>query len=421
MKKLKLAAIGCGDRTKTYMSIAARFPEKYKNVAAADPIPARRKAIRDVAGNPEMLLFRDDHEILSQPKLADVMLIGTQDAYHKEPCMRAMEAGYDILLEKPIANRLDEVLELAAAAKRLNRRVLVCHVLRYSPFYRAVKEIVDSGELGDLMSISAREGVEPWHQAHSFVRGHWAAVESSSPMILAKACHDMDIIHWLVGRDCRSVSSYGSLSHFNEAAPPCEVPARCTDGCPLEADCMYNALHYIDRRRDWLGVMDGSEEAGDDEIREWLGQSPWGRCVYHCDNTAVDHQVAAMEFEGGVTATFTMTAFDEGRSIEIFGTKSRLMGGAACRDTCGDDIIVIDHAAQTRRTIKVEVGKDGGYDSHGGGDGGLVKALYNEMTKPVSSDMLSSIHASVMSHTMAFAAEHARTTGTVVDLEGFLK
>ncbi len=401
------------------MSIASKMPDKYENVAVADPVHARREAVRNLSGNLDLLLYHDDEEILSQPKLADIMIIGTQDNYHYEHCFRAMGAGYDILLEKPIASTMVEVQSLADTAKRLGRRVLVCHVLRYTPFYKKVKEIIESGALGEIVSVSAREGVGAWHQAHSYVRGHWAVTEKCSPMIIAKSCHDLDLLYWLIGRSCKSVSSYGGLNHFTESNKPDGSPLRCTDGCPLGLDCMYNALHYTDRNRELLHLaMDGGATASADEINAWLKHSPWGRCVYSCDNTAVDHQVVAMKFDGNVTATFTMTAFDEGRSIEIFGTKARLFGGVVYKEICDDDIVVVDHASekQIRHQIKFD---NQGYVGHGGGDAGLMQALHEEMKCSDPEQMRSSIHASVMSHAMGFAAEKARLTGTVVDLEDF--
>lgn len=414
-KKLNLAAIGCGGRSRIYMSIAATIPEQFENVAAADPIKARREAMRALSCNPELRLFESDHDLLAQPKLADIMIIGTQDNYHFEPCLRAMEAGYDILLEKPIAPDMQQVNELARVANKLGRRVLVCHVLRYTPFYRKVKEIVDSGGLGEIVSISAREGVGAWHQAHSYVRGHWALDEKSSPMIIAKSCHDLDILYWLVGQPCLSVSSFGGLKHFTHKNRPAGAPDRCTDGCPLGMGCMFHAMHNVENRLLLPQVMDGGAEATAAEIEAWLKHSPQGRCVYACDNTAVDHQVVSMEFQGGVTGSFTMTAFDEGRSIEIFGTKARLLGGAAYKQICGDDIIVTDHADEhvTRYKVKYE---EEGYGGHGGGDGGLIRSLHEEMSRPDPSQMLSSIHTSVMSHAMGFAAEEARLAGTVVHL-----
>ncbi len=418
MKQLRLAAIGCGGRSLTYMRMAAKMPDRYVNVAAADPNPQRLEQIRDVSGNPDLRFFEDDKAILAEPRLADIMIIGTQDNYHLKPCLQAMERGYDILLEKPIATTYRDVVELAEAATRLKRRVLVCHVLRYTPFYRAVKEIVDSGELGDIVSVNAREGVEAWHHTHSYVRGHWAVTETATPMIIAKSCHDMDILYWLIGRDCRSISSYGALSYFTEANKPEGAPARCTDGCPLGLDCPYNALHYLDSKRSWAGFVMDTTDASREEIRDWLTTSRWNRCVYQCDNNAVDHQVVSMRFDEEITATFTMTAFDSGRSIEIFGTRGRLLAGQSYKDVGAAEIQVIDHATHTVHPVEVDY-SDGAYASHGGGDSGLMAALYDEMMRPSPADMTSSIQTSVVSHAMGFAAEESRVTGATVDLNEF--
>jgi len=418
-RPLRLAAVGCGGRARTYMALAATDPVRYRNVAAADPIPARRAAIREASGNPDLRLFEDDAALFAEPRLADVLIIGTQDADHKAPCLRAMEQGYDILLEKPIATTLSDVIELADAARRLRRRVLVCHVLRYTPLYQTVKTIVESGELGALVSINATEGVGAWHQAHSYVRGHWAVTEGATPMILAKSCHDLDILSWLVDRPCRSVASHGDIAHFKAEHRPEGAPDRCTDGCPLGLDCRYNALHYLGPQRRWLAyVMDGGETATEAEATAWLGHSRWGRCVYACDNTAIDHQTVALRFDGGVTATFTMTAFDDGRSLELFGTEARLYAGERVRRLHGRDIVVIGHGSSEIHGIDLGPAASA-VDGHAGGDAGLMRALHEEMTRENPAAMRSSIQTSVESHRIGFAAEAARLSGRVIDLADF--
>ncbi len=413
---LKLAGIGCGGRTRTYLQIAAGLPQFYEVVAAADPVPERVEMARAASRNPGFLGFASDREILARPKLADVMIIGTQDNNHVAPCVAAMERGYDILLEKPIATNIADVLELEKRAAALGRRVLVCHVLRYTPFYTKVRELVAAGAVGEIITLNASEGVGPWHQAHSYVRGHWSVTEKATPMIVAKSCHDMDIISWIVDRPCRTVSSFGSLSHFRAANAPDGAPERCTQGCPQQGACAYDALHYLGKHRAWLQyVYDRWDTAADSEKIAWLGQSPWGRCVYRCDNTAVDHQVVAMEFEGGATATFTMTAFDDGRNIEIMGTRGVLRGGHLLRHQFGCDLMLRDHTSGTETRIVISQ-EEGGYESHGGGDPGLVRALYGEMTGKAAAEMRSSITRSVESHLMAFGAERARATGREVRL-----
>jgi predicted dehydrogenase len=296
---------------------------------------------------------------------------------------------------------------------------MVCFVLRFAAFYRKAKEIIESGALGEIVSIQASEGVMPWHQAHSFVRGHWSVVERSSPMILSKCCHDTDIVHWLMGRRCRRVASFGSREYFRAERAPAGVPARCTDGCPVDVSCPFNALRYTtDQRVPWLGmVYDRAEAATTEEIVAWLRTSPWGRCVYHCDNDAVDRQVLAMEFEGGATGTFTMTAFENGRHLEIYGTRGVLKGGETYRHHFGAHLLFLPHeGAPVRYTVQ---SRDGGYELHGGGDPGLIDALYDEMTRPAGAPLEAGLESTVHSHLIAFAAEEARLRGQTVDLAEF--
>ena len=413
---LSLVGIGCGGRTITYCGLAAREPHRYRVIAGADPNAVRVEELRKASRNPDFRGFSSDRELFAAGRLADVAVIGTQDAYHVEPAIMAMETGYDVLLEKPIAPDPREILHLLEVSEKLDRKVMVCHVLRYSPFYEKAKEIVESGILGEIQTIDAREGVGAWHQAHSFVRGHWAVTGKCTPMLIAKSCHDMDIFSWLMGRPCERVSSFGSLNYFTAANAPKDAPARCTDGCPVGADCFYNALNYIDREHGWLYPMDGRETATADQIRAWLTTSPWGRCVYRCDNDAVDHQVVAMNFAGGATGTFTMTAFDNGRELVICGTKAVLRGGDSMKNLSGHDIIVQMHSGDTVRH-GIHIAK-GGYGGHGGADSGLVNALDREMAKPAR-EIRSGLHASVESHLIGYAAEESRLTGRTIDLEAY--
>ena len=418
---LRLACIGCGARAQTYTGLAARRPDRFQIVAGADPVPERVEKVRRISGNPDFRGFASADALLAAGKLADVMIVATQDNFHHAHCTGALRLGYDVLLEKPISTRVEQVLEIEQLARQANRRVMVCFVLRFAAFYRKVKEIIDSGALGEVASIQAGEGVMPWHQAHSFVRGHWAVVGKSSPMILSKCCHDTDIVHWLAGRRCRRIASFGSLEFFQPERAPAGVPARCTDGCPVGDTCSYNALRYTtDQRFPWLPmVYDRAHEATPEEITAWLRTSPWGRCVYRCDNDAVDRQVLAMEFEGGVTGTFTMTAFENGRHIEVYGTRGVLKGGETYRQHFGAHLILFPHEGPpVRYTVQAE---DGGYELHGGGDAGLVNALYGEMTQPPGAPLAAGLDSTVHSHLITFAAEESRLTGRVVDVEEFQK
>ena len=416
---LRLACIGCGARAQTYTAIAAKQPDRFQIVAGADPVAARVEKIRSISGRPDFRGFPNAEALLAAGKLADVMIVATQDNDHYRCCKGALAAGYDVLLEKPISTRVEQVLEIERLARQADRRVMVCFVLRFAAFYRKAKEIIESGAIGEITGIQANEGVMPWHQAHSFVRGHWSVVGKSSPMIISKCCHDTDIVHWLVGRRCQRISSFGSREFFRSERAPAGAPARCTDGCPVADTCAYNALRYTtDMREVWLPmVFDRSKDASAEEIVAWLRTSPWGRCVFRCDNDAVDRQVLAMEFEGGVTGTFTMTAFENGRHIEVYGTRGVLKGGETYHKHFGAHLIVFPHEGKpVRYTVQAE---DGGYEMHGGGDPGLVRALYEEMTKPRGVSIEDGLDSTVHSHLIGFAAEESRITGRTITIEEF--
>ena len=424
--RITLAGIGCGARTRTYMKLAMERPDRFKIAAAADIVPVRAEQVRDYAPENEradVRLFSSAAELLAQPKMADVAIIGTQDDYHFEPCKKALELGYDVLLEKPIAKTLREALELRDLAAKLGRRVAICHVLRYTPFYNAIRNVIQSGELGEIITFNANEGVGAWHFGHSFVRGHWGSSIASTPMIVAKCCHDMDILYWLMGRKCENVASFGELSFFRKETLKEPRPVRCVDWTTPVGEDPWDARKYISDEscRRWLRmVMDGAETATEEEITEWLRTSKWGRDAFQCeDNDQPDHQVAIMRFLGGLTGTFTMTAFEEGRHIEIYGTKAKLRAGAFYKDNGPGEITVTEHFSKTIRKVEVEE-PDGGYAGHGGGDWGLVDSLYDDMrTVPDADAMTTSIAASAHSHVIAFAIEHARRTGEVIDLAEF--
>jgi predicted dehydrogenase len=424
-KRLGLVGIGCGARTRTYMKLASEQPERYRIIAGADPVKERCELVRSYAPESEQAevkLFDSAEALLEQPKLGDVAIIGTQDNYHFEPCQKALSLGYDVLLEKPIAKTLKEALLLKEQAEALNRRVLVCHVLRYTPFYNTIRNIINSGELGDIITFNANEGVGAWHFAHSFVRGHWGNSITSTPMIVAKCCHDMDILFWLLGRKCQSVASFGELTFFKRSTLKAPRPDRCVDWTTPVGEDPWDARKYAtnDDAKRWLRmVYDKAETATPEEIYDWLRTSPWGRDYLQCDNNQPDHQVAIMQFEGGITGTFTMTAFEQGRHIEIYGTKGKLRAGVFYKENGPGEITVQDHFGGPVRVVEIpEPGE--GYAGHGGGDWGLVNELYDDMVNIASpADMKTSISQSVHSHVMAFAIEHARLSGQVVNLKNF--
>lgn len=411
---ITIAIAGMGNRGwETYASALKKLPEQAEITAIAEWDPQKRQeAAKDLNLPPERC-FASAEELLEQDKLADVLLVCTQDRQHVDHAIPAMEKGYHILMEKPISPSPEKCRELLEVSRRTGRKVVVCHVLRYSPFYRKIKEILDSGMLGELMTIQSIENVGYWHQAHSFVRGNWRNSESTSPMILAKCCHDMDLMVWLSGKRCEKVSSFGSIGHFSPEHAPEGAAKRCLDGCLAKENCPYDAEKiYISNKS--TGVAHGHNgwpcsildiHPTEESIRRALETGPYGRCVYFCDNNVVDHQVVNLEMEDGLTINFTMTGFtgDGGRFTKYMGTRGSMIADLQAKTIrimpFGQDMILYDFN-QTEEDMA----------GHGGGDEVLVKEFLDYI-RGAQPDGITSLEVSIESHLIAFAAEESRVNG----------
>ena len=404
-RPLSFAVIGCGSRGRTYMRIARGLGHRI--AATADPSPTALAAIEDIAGDPPPRSFETGEALLAGPKLADLAVITTQDALHFPQAEAALRRGYDVLLEKPAAQTSGQTEQLARIAAGEGRKLILCFVLRYTPFYRALKQALDAGRIGDLVSMQASEGVGPWHQAHSFVRGHWSRTRESTPMIVAKCSHDTDLLAWIAGAGCRAVSSFARCSHFRPERAPEGATGRCTDGCPQLGRCRFDAHRYLGDQRRWLEMVrpDGAEMS-DRQIIEWLRTSDWGRCAYRCGQDTPDHQVVSMEFANGVTASLTMTAFDSGRRIRLYGTEG-ILEGALHAD--GRDPWIECRAHEgTTEPVEIETPGDDGYAGHGGGDFGMMSAL-PALLEGEDADFIEG-------HRVAFAAAESVDTTSVITI-----
>lgn len=414
MKKVTVALIGAGLRGVNYLEYALQHPDELQVVAVAEPKAERRDSFKSRHGLEDEKCFDSWDEFFAVPKLADAVLICTQDKQHFDPTMKALEAGYHVLLEKPMSPDAKECILMGEMASRVNRVFSICHVLRYTHFFSTIKSLLDNGTIGKLMSIDHNENVGYWHQAHSFVRGNWRRKEDSSPMILAKSCHDLDILLWLAGSDCTRVSSFGSLSHFTSDQAPEGAPLRCLDGCPVSDECLYYApKHYLTDDTNWP-TSTISDDLSYNARYKALQEGPYGRCVYHCDNDVVDHQVVNLEFANSVTAAFTMSAFtrDVSRTIKLMGTKGEIHGAME-----KNEIEVIDFdSGKAERISLVDMG---GHVGHGGGDMGLIKDFLRLVREDGKCQGLTSADRSVQSHFMAFAAEQSRIDGSIIDLTSF--
>ncbi len=410
-----VAIIGAGTRGQwAYAPFSKQRPDLMKIVAVGEIDEARRKRCAEEYEIPAENVFESGEELLRHGKLADLAIVSTQDRQHHDHVIAAMRLGYDILLEKPAAVTIEDCLDIAATARECGSKVAVCHVLRYTMFYQLIKYYIDSGKIGDLVSINHTENVAWWHQAQGFVRGHWRNSEDSCPMILAKSCHDMDILRWLVGKPCLRVSSFGSLKHFRPECAPPGATERCYNcpakaGCPYDADKIYTYRTYGGLSSDYMmsaGLTDKPAPPGCEmeALKEAMRTGPYGRCVYHCDNNVVDHQVVNMEFEDDITATFTMCGFTRkfARDTNIFGTRGEIIADME------NNIIRVTEFGHPTETIDVTKFTDD-FSGHGGGDNRMLEEFlsYVRGDCPMS-DTLTTIDTSVESHIMALLAEESR-------------
>ena len=418
MKKLKVILIGAGNRGGTYTDVMAAMPEQFEVVAVAEPRDSRRERIQEIHKLPDDMCFTDYKPLLALGKIADIALIATMDRDHFEPAMMAIDLGYDLLLEKPITPTPEECIALTENAEKHGVKVVICTVLRYTPLFIKLKEIIDSGRIGKVMSINHEECVEFVHQSHSFVRGNWGNSERSSVMLLQKSCHDIDILQWLLGKKCKKVQSFGALTYFTEENAPKGAPERCIEGCPVGDTCIYNSVKlYLENDSNWFrSAATKLVKSSDEDVKKSLMESNYGKCVFHCDNDVVDHQTVNMLFEDDITVTFTMNAFNTGgRYINIYGTKGEIRA-ALKGDT---PIRVYDIVSKETEEIPSS-GTDGIVGGHGGGDSGIIVTLYKYMTGDYTGNSVPTIQESCYNHLVTFAADHARKAGTVVDVEEYI-
>ncbi len=407
---LQVAIIGFGRRGQMFAS-KIQQDDSVTLLAVADPIEYIRNCAAEYGVAPEMR-FSGADEFFAQGKICDAVFICTQDSQHIDMAIRAMELGYDICLEKPAAVNIDDCITIRDTANRLGRKVMLTHVMRYSPFYQQIKKVIDDGTLGEIATIQQTENVAWWHFCLSYVRGPWRRMSDSSCTIIAKCCHDLDIINWLMPSKCTSVSSYGELFHFREEKAPEGSALRCRDCAPdVKEKCLYNAYKiYPDRMG--ISVIGGTARLNGRDLFEAIEDTNdvVGRCVYHGDNDAIDNQVVNMNFDNGATAHLTMTAFSERcyRYIHVHGTKGQIHGdsetGILHLTVFGQPEVTIDVNKLTDQKLD---------DGHGGGDYFLYRDFIDYITLNSPSITRTTIDDSIESHLMGFNAEESRLHGGI--------
>ena len=415
MAPVTLIIVGAGGRGSTYATYAASHPDRAKVVGVAEPRDHYRDQMAEKHAIPPEDVFTDWQDIAKRERFADAAVVATQDDMHAGPAIALASKGYHILLEKPMAPTAEDCRRIVAAIVENRLIFAVGHVMRYTRYTQGRKGVLDSGAIGDIVSLQHLEPVGYWHQAHSFVRGNWRNEGLSSAMLLAKSCHDLDWIRYMMGVPGRRVSSFGSLRHFRKEEQPEGAADRCVD-CGVEAACPYSAVKIYVRDRlekghtGWpLDVL--TPEPTAESVDAALRTGPYGRCVYACDNDVVDHQVVNMEFEGDRTASFTMTAFNKAghRKTRIFGTRGEIYGN-------GQTIEVFDFLTDQTEVIDTSKSDSSILGGHGSGDYGLMHSFVTAVAEGDQSRILSGPQETLESHLIVFAAEEARRQGSVVPI-----
>lgn len=428
MKQKPVTAIivGAGHRAFVYSKLAKTDPDKLKIVGVADPNPVRRQKAMEEFGFGEDMCFESADELAEKGKLADAIINGTMDEQHLVTSVPLLNAGYDMLLEKPFAVNEKEMRELVACAKKNNSKVMICHVLRYTPFYYGIKEIVNRGEIGDIINIQTTEHVSYHHLSTSYIRGKWAnSKKCHTSMLLAKCCHDLDIMMWMMSETKpKKISSFGGKFQFKPENAPAGAGTICMKDCPLVDTCVYSTKRlYIDHPDRWAfyvwDALEGIKNPTiEDKINLMKSDSPYARCIYKCDNDVVDHQSVMVEFESGATGTHNMVggSSEPRRDIHIIGTKGEIFGNFEdskftvlkinpSPDAHNEECDVEEH------DLRVTGDMVGAYGGHGGGDERLAADFVKFIRGEEHSLACTSIFDSVAGHLSVYLADQSRENG----------
>lgn len=414
-RALRVAIVGAGARGSAYAHHLDDSAGRAVVGAVAEPREVIRKELGSRYAIPEGARFAHWQDMVVAPRSCDAVIISLHDSEHLDAATAFAAAGYDILLEKPMAPTLVECRRIVAAAEEANVWLGVCHVLRYTPYTTLVRSLVEGGAIGDIVNVQHLEPVGFWHFAHSYVRGNWCAEATSAPVLLTKSSHDIDWLSYIIGRPVTRVSSFGSLLHFRPEHAPEGAGERCLD-CAVEDACAYSAVRVY-RKGLTPGLRESSftavvaPEYTEDALTDALRSGPYGRCVYGGQNDVADHQVVSIEYAGGVTAGFTLTAFSplENRRTRIFGTKGQIA-------TDGSTVELFDFRSSSTTLHEPVIGAASAGEGHAGGDVAMIKAFVRALCDGEPIHFSSDGRTSLETHEIVFAAEEARLDGTVVSL-----
>lgn len=414
--------VGAGHRSILYASYALKHPDRLKIVGVVDPDATRRQRTAELHGFAAEACYETVEQLVRVPPIADAAINGTMDSMHVATTLPLLQAGYEVLLEKPIGVSAEEVLQLLDTSRKYGRKVMICHVLRYAPFYSEIRRRVLAGEIGEIITMQSAENVSYHHMAVGFVRGKWNSLErGKSSMLMAKCCHDLDLLTWMkTGIMPRRVSSFGGLMQFRPENAPEGAGLRCLADCRIEAQCSYSARkHYLEqnlwRSYVWYNQHLGLAPTMEQKVESLRTDNPYGRCVWHCDNDVVDHQAVIVQFADGSTATHNMVGGSAKgfREIHLVGTKGEIQG--VMED--GYFVVRKPDARAGHEYSEEKVEFDVFDDMHGGGDLRLVEDFIRVIRREAASLASTSIEDSVYGHLIGFAADRSMRERAWTDIE----
>lgn len=416
--------VGAGHRALGYAELAKIYPDQLKIVGVADPQADRRKYCCEYFGFSEDMCFESAEELAKRGKLADAVINGTMDAEHIHTTIPLLEAGYDVLLEKPFATDMTDWEKLDAAVRRTNRKVMICHVLRYAPFYAEIKKAILAGKIGKIMHIHTAEHVSYHHFTSCYVRGKWNNTKTcGASVLLAKCCHDIDLITWFMsGVKPVSVDSMGGLHYFNKENAPANSGNHCMLDCPLEKTCDYSVRRmHLEHPIPWNAYVWPTHAYNpelnnhEQRLKEIMQKDfPHSRCVWKCDNNQVDRQSVIINFADGTVATHNMTTNTARplRKIHIIGTDGEIEGifdenkfVIRHRDLCPEDTF----CGNTEELVDITACGDttGATGDHGGGDLRLAMDFVNLVSGKPTGISCTTLADSLNGHKLVFAADTA--------------
>lgn len=412
MDKVKVAVIGAGVRgTYAYAPYILERSDLCEIVAVAENKQGRRDLFSKIYNLKEEFVFESAEKFFEYEKIADAVIITTNDDRHYNHTKLALEKGYHVLLENPLANSLDRLVHLEELSEKYNDKIfMTCYVLRYTQFFSKLKEIIDSKELGELVSIQYNENIGYWNFAHSYVRGNWRNSSDTGPIILTEGCYGMDILLYLTGSKCRKIASFGKLKHFNIDSFKSTMSENCyscsEEYCPYSCKKIYlentsilnNSVHINPTR---------------ENLNNILKEGPYGRCVYRCDNNVIDNMVNIIEFENDVTATFNLYAFTKecNQRIKLIFTNGEVDGSFK------DNEIRIKKFGQEEVLINTYNNNLG----HNEGNINLIKSFIKSVSEGNINCYRNNIKEAIESHVMAFAAEYSRVSEEVIYIDEFFE